>query len=124
MASFPNLSAGTPFKYPLTRSVARRGEIYVHEDMSEQRSPLGVALNDFNAVWNDIKKSDKELLRNFFNAQQGSFATTWSLTFQDPPGTSVTYHNLQFTPGQKFQATNVSPTQWQVTLKMRQVFPG
>jgi hypothetical protein len=122
--NFPNLSSGVPLKYPVERTAQIRGLIYVHEDLSEQRSPLGVPLDDFNLNWADISTADKNTIQNFFNSQQGALATDWSLTIEDPPGTLATYNRLQFAPGQKFAATNFNFGRWSVTLKIRQTFSG
>ena len=124
MPSFPNLRSGVPLKYPVERTAQIRGLIYVHEDMSEQRAPMGVVLDDFNLTWNHLVTADKTTLQNFFNSQQGAFATDWTLTFEDPPGTLATYDNLQFAPGQKFTATEVDFHEWNVTLRIRQTFSG
>lgn len=101
--------------------------------MEEQRFPKGgVLLEDFDIVFNNIKTSDKELIRGFFNDRQGATDATWSLTFHDvyssarpqdasaAAGETTTWNHLQFLPGQIFTAVTNKPERWAVTLRVRQ----
>jgi hypothetical protein len=92
----------------------------VSVDFSEQRFSKGSPLDEFDLVYNDISTVDKETLRTFWNARQGSEDTTWDITLPDPDfAHPTTYSHMQFSPGQRFDATEIKPGRWKVTLKCR-----
>lgn len=116
---FPVLSSGVVAKYPLTRSRKWRNIIYMAEDLQEQRCTKGSLLESFTLAYNNIKTSDKEILRDFWNSTKGAFDETWSLTINDF-GDIQTYTHLQFVPGSKFEAVNFTFDRWRITLQVRQ----
>src|SRR5258708_808161 len=103
MPSFPKLHTGSVAKYPLTRGSQFRTVVYHHVDLSEQRFSKGQGgLASFSMVFNDVSTADKDTVKAFFIARLGPFDTSWDLTLPDP--TDTTYSNLEFIPGQKFEA--------------------
>jgi len=120
MPAFPALSSGTVGKYPITRSRTFRTQVYFHTDLTEQRFAKGAGLDSFNLVFTHVTTVDKDLVRTFFNARQGAFDTTWTLTLNDPPGSSTTWVGLQFAPGTVFEAKEVFQGIWDFTLQVRQ----
>ena len=127
MANFPLLSSGSVAKYPLTGRNKQRVGILTALDMTEQRFPMGLPLVEFALVYNNLKTSDKEILRQFFDDQRGELASTWSITLDDKDrdGTHhlATYANMQFIPGSRFEAQNFKFDRWSVTLNIRQTRP-
>jgi hypothetical protein len=96
--------------------------VYYMQDLSEQRFSRGQGgLASFELVYTNISTADKELLRIFFADRFGSFDHSWDITLPDPSaGSPTTYNNVQFMPRQNFEAANISPGRWSVTLKIRQ----
>lgn len=123
MPSFPTLATGSVAKYPLTRGNSYRGMVYFHADLSEQRFSRGQGgLATFELVFTNVSTADKNTVRQFFIDRFGSFDHSWDLTLPDPSvGSPTTWNNLQFIPGQQFEANNISPDRWQFSLKVRQV---
>lgn len=119
MPSFPTITGGSIAKYPLTRTRLRRNVVNIFTDFSEQRFAQGSPLDAFDLVFTRVKTSDKEAIRAFWDSRQGSFDTGFDMTLNDPPGSSTTYHHMQFTPGQQFEPTEQQPGLWTFTLKMR-----
>lgn len=119
---FPTITSGAVAKYPLTRSVQHRTQVWTFVDLTEQRFSKGNGGRAaFTLVYNNIKTADKETLRAFFASTFGSYDHTWSITLPDPsPGSPTTYTNMQFLANQQFAAVNISPDRWRVTLKCRQ----
>jgi len=120
MSAFPALSSGTVGKYPISRARSFRTVVYYNTDLTEQRFAKGAGLDAFELVFTHVNTADKEIVRAFFNARQGSFDTTWTLTLNDPPGSSTTWHGLQFIPGSSFDAKEVFQGIWDFTLQVRQ----
>ena len=120
MATFPTLSTGSPAKYPFTRGRRQRSTTLVFNDFSEQHFAMGSVLDDIKLVFNDISTADKETIRAFWNSSHGAYDTTWSVMVTDTDGSTRTFSNMQFTPGQQFSATNIKPGRWSVTLVARQ----
>ncbi len=114
------MTSGAIAKYPLTRRKSYRTSVLTSVDMSEQRFSKGSVLAAFDLLFTSVSTADKNTVRDFFDARQGTFDTTWDITFDDPPGTPVTYLHLQFMPGQNFEATEVKTGRWNFNLKVRQ----
>ncbi len=123
MASAPTLSSGTSVaKYPLVRSVKSRTSVLTFADFTEQRFAKGVPLTSFTLTFNNVSTVDKDKWKDFFNGRKGSFDTTWDMTLNDDP--EIFMDNLQFMPGQQFEATNIKPDRWRFTLSVRQTRPA
>lgn len=122
MPSFPTLATGSVACYPITRGNRYRTMVYYMVDLSEQRFSRGQGgLASFELVYTNISTADKNTLRTFFIDRFGSFDHTWDITLPDPSvGSPTTYNNMQFIPGQQFEAANLSQGRWSVTLKIRQ----
>jgi hypothetical protein len=111
--TFPTISSGTPFRYPITRSRTQRAVIHTYCDFSETRYLKGPAtLTEFALQYQSITLADKEILRLFYAAQGGELATDWTLLFD-----GTTYTNCQFVG--PFEAKNIGARLWSVTLKIR-----
>lgn len=117
--AFPILSGGSVAKYPLTRSRARRGTTIVFTDFSEQRFQKGSPLDGFELAYSKISTADKELVRAFWGSMQGPFVTSFDFMLKLEDGTSTTYHNMQFTPGQQFEPVEETTGRWSFVLKFR-----
>jgi hypothetical protein len=117
--AFPLLSSGSVAKYPLTRSRIRRGTILIFTDFSEQRFQKGSPLDGFDLVFTKIPTADKERVRAFWDSMQGPFVTDFDFTLNNEDGSSVTYHFMQFTPGQQFEPIEETPNRWTFSLKLR-----
>jgi hypothetical protein len=110
--TFPTISSGTAFRYPITRSRTQRAGVHIFCDHSEQRYLKGRDLTEFALQYKSITVADKELLRLFYAAQGGELATDWTLVFD-----GTTYTNCQFVG--PFEAKNIGARLWSVTLRIR-----
>jgi len=121
---FPNLASGTPVKYPVSRSKVYRTVVLVASDGTEQRFSKGLPLASFTLTYKDIKTTDKEILRAFWNARKGAYDVGWYIDFPEPSRSSPTrYENMQFVPGSQFVAVETHFDRWDVTLEVRQTRP-
>lgn len=118
---FPKLTSGVVAKYPSTRRRNFRTEVYVHADMTEQRFPKGVPLEEFQLTFNNVSTVDKELVRNFFNDRRGEFDVTWELDWPESPAPAdpIVYKHMQFT-NPTFEATEFKPGRWGFAVSMKQ----
>jgi hypothetical protein len=112
MATFPALSSGAACKYPVSRTVQRRHTVHQFCDLSEQRYMKGLPLAEFRLEYNWLKTADKEILRAFWDSQNGIAGATWTLVFD-----GVTYPKCQFTG--TFNAQLQSTGIWKVVLTFR-----
>lgn len=120
MPSFPALHTGVVGKYPITRGHKYRTQILVAEDLTEQRFSMGQHLASFELTFTNVSTHDKELVRSFFDGRRGTFDHGWDLTLTDTNGVPTTYGNLEFIPGQSFDATNTHFDRWDFSLRVRQ----
>lgn len=117
--SFPSsLSFGTPFQYPVTKTLTLPSKVQRFGDDTETRFlDNGGGWIDFTFAYAKVKFSDITTLRDFFNSTQGSFDHTWSMSFN-----GGSYTNCRFLD-YRFSARQDGPVTWSTTLRARSYHP-
>ena len=114
--SLPTVLGGAQALYPVTRSVEFLTTIGINTDASEQRSRARPGLTRFELPYSGIPKSDRDAMATFFDAQKGTYDSTWSFTLG-----STTYNNLAL-EDDSFQSVERAdaPLVYDFTIRARQ----
>lgn len=112
MPTFPTLSTGSQWQYPVKRTLIQRAGTHTFCDGSFLGYKKGSPLVEFEFNWDKLSTANKNLIRNFYASVHGEGDTNWDLEFD-----GITYVNCQFV-GQ-FEPSNSAPKLWDGMLRVR-----
>ncbi len=110
--SYPVLSTGSSFCYPVKRRLIQRAGAHVFANFSQVRYKKGSTRTEFEFTYSRIKTVDKDTLRAFYEAQKGDYYTDWTLAFD-----GMIYTKCQFVG--PFAPRAIGPKLWSLTLHVR-----
>jgi Conserved hypothetical protein 2217 (DUF2460) len=113
--TFPILSSGSAYKYPLNRKSGWLTRVNQFVDFTEQRWVTRQPLVAFVLQYKNISRADLATLKSFFDAQLGGYDNTWTMDFDGYVFNDMVFDQDDFRPVEEDE-----PNRFSITFKVKQ----